>query len=146
MIGVYEAALVEPMAQALAELGAERALVVHGEDGLDEISPCGGTKAAFVMNGEVRLARLTPGDFGLHDLDPEALEPGQDREENADILRLAISEKGSSRSKAILPSAAAAIWLAGLAGDLKEARVLAEQTIIEGKAHAKLERLVGATN
>lgn len=146
MIGVYEAALVEPMAQALAELGAERALVVHGEDGLDEISPCGGTKAAFVMNGEVRLARLTPGDFGLHDLDPEALEPGQDREENADILRLAISEKGSSRSKAILPSAAAAIWLAGLANDLKEARVLAEQTIIEGKAHAKLEELVGATN
>lgn len=145
MIGVYDDALVEPMAHALAKLGADRAIVVRGEDGLDEISPSGGTKAAFVMNGEVRVTRITPADFGLPELDPSALEPGDDAEENAGILRLAISEPDSSRTKAILPSAAAAIWLAGLAEDLKSGRELAEQTIADGKASEKLDLFVGAS-
>jgi len=145
MIGVYDMALVEPMAVALSKLGAERAIVVCGEDGLDEISPSGGTKAAFVMNGEVRHARLTPADFGLPELDPAALSPGEDPAENADILRIAIAEPGSSRSRAILPSAATAIWLAGLAEDLKTARQVAEQTIADGKASEKLDLFIEAS-
>lgn len=144
MIGVYEPGLVEPMAQALAKLGAERAIVVHGEDGLDEISPCGPTKAAFVLNGDVRLTTIGPGDFGLSPVPESSLEPGDDAAENATILQLAISELGSSRSKAILPSAAMTIWLSGAADDLAKARTMAEESIESGMAAEKLEQFVGA--
>lgn len=144
MIGVYEPGLVEPMAQALARLGSERAVVVHGEDGLDEISPCGSTKAGFVLNGEVRMTSISPKDFGLPLVAEGALEPGETVEENATILQLAVSELGSSRSKAILPSAAMAIWLSGIAEDLPAARVMAEESIESGMAAEKLEQFVGA--
>lgn len=144
MIGVYDPSLVEPMAQALAKLGAERAVVVYGEDGLDEISPCTTTKAAFVMNGEVRVTAIGAGHFGLTEIDPGALEPGEDAAENAAILQVAISEIDSTRSKAILPSAAMAIWLSGLAADLPEAKKWAEESIRDGHATRALDKFVGA--
>ncbi|MBC8063230.1 MAG: anthranilate phosphoribosyltransferase [Chlorobia bacterium] len=143
-IGVYDSAMVDPMAHALAKLGAERAVVVHGEDGLDEISPCEKTKAAFVLNGEVRSTTIGPSDFGLQTIDAGALEPGDDAAENATILQLAISEVDSKRSKAILPSAAMAIWLSGLAPDLTEARLMAQATIRDGHAIEALEKFIGA--
>lgn len=144
LIGVYDPSLIEPMAKALAQLGAERAVVVHGDDGLDEISPCGPSKAGFVLNGEVRIASVAPKDFGLSLIPEGALEPGEDSAENAAILQLAISELGSSRSKAILPSAAMAIWLSGRADDLEQARVMAEESIESGMAAEKLEQFIGA--
>ena len=145
MIGVYSSELVEPMAEALAKLGAERALVVHGEDGLDEISPCVGTKAAFVMHGEVRTRRLTPGDFGNQGISAEALAPGESPAENAAILREAISDVHSDRSRAVLPSASAAIWLAGLADDFVQARDIALSVIKSGLSTAKLATYVEAS-
>lgn len=144
LIGVYDSTLIEPMAKALAQLGAERAVVVHGDDGLDEISPCGPSKAGFVLNGEVRITSVAPKDFGLANISENALEPGEDSAENATILQLAISELGSSRSKAILPSAAMAIWLSGKANDLEQARVMAEESIESGMAAEKLEQFIGA--
>lgn len=144
LIGVYDPSLIEPMAKALAQLGAERAVVVHGDDGLDEISPCGPSKAGFVLNGEVRITSVAPKDFGLSNVSESALEPGEDASENATILQLAISELGSSRSKAILPSAAMAIWLSGKANDLEQARVMAEESIESGMAAERLEQFIGA--
>lgn len=144
LIGVYDPGLIEPMAKALAQLGTERAVVVHGDDGLDEISPCGPSKAGFVLNGEVRITSVAPKDFGLSSIPEGALEPGEDAAENATILQLAISELGTSRSKAILPSAAMAIWLSGRAEDLEQARVMAEESIESGMAAEKLEQFIGA--
>jgi anthranilate phosphoribosyltransferase len=146
LIGVYDAALVEPMARALGILGAERAVVVFGENGLDEISPCGSTKAGFVMNGEVRMTTISPFDFGLETLSSGALDPGESIEENAQILKVAITQPDSQRAKAILPTAAMAIWLSGKAEDLRSACVLASNCIQEGAATAKLEAFVGASS
>lgn len=144
MIGVFSPELVEPMAQALSLLKSERAVVVHGEDGLDEISPCGSTRAAFVMNGEVRQTHLSPKDFGLDEVDPSALAAGADPAENAEILLTAISEATTPRSKAILPCAAATIWLSGLAEDLPSAAQLAIQSIESGAAMSKLDQFIEA--
>jgi anthranilate phosphoribosyltransferase len=144
MIGVFESGLVQPMAEALAKLGAERAIVAHGDDGLDEISACASTRVAFVLNGEVRLTHLNPQDFGLKELDASSLAPGEDSAENASILRIAISEIDSGRCKAILPCAAATIWLTGTPRDLVEAREMAEESIRSGAASEKLEQFVEA--
>jgi anthranilate phosphoribosyltransferase len=145
LLGVFEPDMVEPMSQALAKLGVERGVVVHGDDGLDEISPCVGTRAGFVMNGEVRITSLSPADFGLDTLSSGALDPGVDPAENADILRVAISEVDSQRAKAILPTAAATIWLSGIAEDLAQAKDIAVESIASGKALEKLDAFVEAS-
>ena len=145
LLGVFEPDMVEPMAQALAKLGVERGVVVHGDDGLDEISPCVGTRAGFVMNGEVRITSLSPADFGLDTLSSGALDSGADPAENADILRVAISDVDSQRAKAILPTAAATIWLSGIAEDLAQAKDIAVESIASGKALGKLGAFVEAS-
>ncbi len=144
MIGVYDPGLVEPMASALAKLGAERAVVVHGEDGLDEISPCTSTKAGFVLNGEVRMTYISPKDFALDAVVEEALTPGEDIAENAAILLEAITDINSQRAQAILPSAAMTIWLDGYVNDLPAARDLAQESISSGRAAKKLNDFIGA--
>lgn len=144
LLGVYEPDLVEPMARALSQLGVDRAVVVHGEDGLDEISPCGGTKAGFIMNGEVRMTTISPSDFGLDTLSSGALDPGTDLAENAEILRQAITQSDSQRSKAVLPTAATAIWLSGLADDLESAKLMAQESIASGHAEQRLEAFLEA--
>ena len=144
LIGVYEPELVEPMAKALALLGSERAVVVHGDDGLDEISPCVSTKAGFVMNGQVRMTAIKPGDFGLTPISSGALDPGEDLEANADIVRTAISDADSQRFKALLPTAAMAVWLSGRAEDLQGASAIAEESVRSGKAVQTLQQFVGA--
>jgi anthranilate phosphoribosyltransferase len=144
LIGVYEPELVEPMAKALALLGSERAVVVHGDDGLDEISPCVGTKAGFVMNGQVRMTSIKPGDFGLSPISSGALDPGEDLEANAEIVRTAIASVDSQRFKALLPTAAMAIWLSGKAEDLQGASAIAEESVRSGSASRKLEQFVEA--
>lgn len=145
LIGVYEPALVAPMAEALVLLGVRKALVVHGADGLDEISPCGPTGCVLVERGEARPGELTPSDFGLEPVEPEALAPGVDLEDSAAILREAISDVRSPRCGAAIPGAAAAIWLAGLARDFSDAARLALESVRGGAALRKLESLVEAT-
>lgn len=142
LIGVYDGALMRSMGEALNLLGSDRVLIVHGDDGLDEISPCTTTEYVKVWHGNVSGGRFHPSDFGLEPLDPAVLEPAMNCEGSADILSEAISDPDSPRSKAILPSAAAAIWLGGLEEDLKAATERARMAIGNGLATAKLAQLV----
>lgn len=146
VIGVYDRALVQPMAEALLLLGAQRALVVHGAEGLDEISPCGDTYIYKVWGGTAEGGMVHPSTFGSDAIDPADLRPGATPAENADILKEAISDPASPRSKAVLPSAAAAIWLAGLDDDPVSAYRRAYATIASGAAEGKLAQLIEESN
>jgi anthranilate phosphoribosyltransferase len=145
IIGVYDEALLEPMGTALALLGTKRSVVVHGEDGLDEVSPCAPTWVLWVEDGQVQEGSVSPEDFGLQTLPPEALLPGATKEENAAILREALTDADSMRARAVLPSAAMAIHLWGKAS-LAEAAVTASEAISSGAAIRKLEAFLEATN
>jgi len=142
LIGVYDPGLMRSMGEALNHLGCERAYLVHGLEGLDEISPSGPTEVVRVWHGRVSGETFEPKDFGLEPVDASALEPGETIEEAAAILREAITDPESPRAQAIVPSAAAAIHLAGIADTLPEAAERALQSIAGGAALAKLERLV----
>lgn len=146
LLGVYDESLIMPMAEALLLLGAEHAYVVHSQEGLDEISPCGPTAAAVVREGHVEQTRLSPEDFGLDPLPWEALAPGADAQENAEILREALEDKDSPRAAALLPNAAAALHLAGLAGSLEEGADLARAAIASGRAKETLRELAEWTS
>jgi anthranilate phosphoribosyltransferase len=139
LLGVYDAALVGPIAEALGRLGSERALVVHG-DGLDEFSPNGATEVAELRDGVVTKYQLAPRDFGLGDEDPKGLEGG-DAAANAEALRAILGgARGAGRS-AVVMSAAGALYAADK-GSLTDGARLAEQAIDSGAATALLGRLV----
>lgn len=142
LIGVYEDDLLQPMAEALALLGTRRAWVVHGEDGLDEISPVGPTRVADLRDGKIKTLRVEPADFGLEPVEPSALRPGATVEESAAILREALTDADSPRSRCLIPSAAAALFLSGTASDLPTAARMACDAVRDGLAWRTLERLV----
>ena len=146
LIGVYDPALLGPMATALTQLGVTRALVVHASDGMDEVSPCGETRYVRVAGGSTFEGVFTPKSFGLSPLDRSALEPGESIAESAEILRLAISDVNSARAHAILPNAACAIWLSELTNDFADCAELAIRSIASGAASAKLDALIAASN
>ncbi len=141
VIGVYSDALTELLARALAELGTIRAFVVHGADGLDEISNTGESHISEVHEGVVRNSRVRPEDFGLA---PAAIGDlqGGDREENAEIIRRVLAGDPGPRRDIVLMNAAAALVVGGKARDLKEGVVLGARSIDSGAARAKLEALV----
>jgi anthranilate phosphoribosyltransferase len=140
VIGVYSAALTEPLARVLAELGTIRAFVVHGADGLDEISNTGESVVSEVREGVVRTFTLRPEDFGMPRASIADL-LGGDREQNAEIIRGILRGQPGPRRDIVLMNAAAAL-VAGLrAHDLKEGVALAAQSIDSGEALARLERL-----
>lgn len=145
LIGVYDPSLLLPMGLALREIGAERALVVHGSDGLDEISPCNETWAVRVWDGEVAEVSLNPKDFGLDPISRAALEPGDSVANNAAILREAISDVNSPRARAILPSVGAVLWLAGIAHSPAEGCQRGLKAIETGAANLKLNAFVEAS-
>jgi anthranilate phosphoribosyltransferase len=142
LIGVYEPGLMRSMGEALKELGADRVLLVHSSDGLDEISPTVHTQAVMVWDGMVSNLTLTPADFGLEPIPARALDPGESLEDCANILREAVSNPHSLRAQAVLPSAAAAIWIAGLEQDLPQATERARAAVADGLARQKLEQLI----
>lgn len=145
LIGVYEVGLMRSMGEALNQLGTERAFIVHGDDGLDEISPVTSTHYIKVWNGRVSPGKFMPEDFGQEPLDSAALAPGASLKENGEILREAVSDIDSPRAKAVVPSAAVAIWLAGLGEDLKESAEIARESIRSGNAAGKLDGLIRVT-
>jgi anthranilate phosphoribosyltransferase len=145
LIGVYDGALMRSMAEALRLLGSERVLIVHGDDGLDEISPCTTTEYVRIWDGKISTGKFSPSDFGTELVDPAALEPADDCDGNAAILREAISDLESPRAQAILPSAAAAIWIGGLEDNLIAATDRARAAISSGRATEKLEQLIVAS-
>lgn len=144
VIGVYEEGLVVRLAEALVELGAARALVVHGSDGLDELTTTGPTHAALVHAGRVRALEVDPVDLSIDRAAPEELEGGT-AEENAAILRAVLGGEGGARRDIVALNAAAALWVAEAAPDLASGMRLAVESLDSGAAAAKLEALVRAT-
>lgn len=145
LIGVYERALALPMAQALKLMGGERALVVHGEDGLDEISPTANTFAVELVDGQISERVIEPGAFGQSPVPVEAIRPEATPEANAEILLQALSGADEQRSAALVPNAAAALYLGGQAASLAEGAEMAREAIRSGAARAKLDELVKAS-
>ncbi len=144
VMGVFAAELTEPLASALAILGVERAFVVHGADGLDEISLSGETHVAEVEHGAVRSYRVAPEDFGLKRAPLEALRGG-DAPENARIIRLVLEGEAGPRRDIVLANAAAALVAAGLAEDFREGARVAARAIDSGAALRKLDALIAFT-
>ena len=150
VVGVYDAGLTELMARALGELGVRRALVVHGADGLDEISIAGETYVAELRDGSVRRYTVTPEDFGLHRAPLEAVRGG-DAKHNADIIHKIFGcsphdpHLHGPLREIVLANAAAALVVAGRAGDFVAGVRLAGKSIDTGAARERLEALVAFT-
>lgn len=145
VVGVYSAALVEKLAEALSMLGLHRALVVHGLDGLDEITITGPSRIAEVREGTVHTYEVTPEEFGMHRGTLDDISGG-DAAANADIIRDLLAGKKSARRDVVLLNAAAALVAAGRADRLGDALPLASKSIDSGAAAGKLEALVRFTN
>ena len=145
VVGVYSADLVEKLATALKMLGLNRALVVHGADGLDEISISGPTKIGEVRGEWVRTYEVTPDQFGLKPAPLSAL-TGGDLHVNAGFIRKILAGEKSPRRDIVLMNAAAALVAAGKADSLAEAMPLVAQSIDSGTARKKLDALVEFTN
>lgn len=146
VLGVFAEQWVEPMAHALGRLGSHRALVVHGLDGLDEISVCAPTRVAELCDGAVRSYQLDVADFGVERSAADALRGG-DAEENAEILRRVVSGRASAaQSSVALVNAAAVIQVGGAAATMIEGVERARQSVAGGAAARALDRLVEASN
>jgi anthranilate phosphoribosyltransferase len=145
LLGVYDQELSLPTAEALMELGSKRALIVHSDDGLDEISPVAPTHYVKVWDGAIEEGYFRPEDFGLKDVPSNVAAPEKTVDGNAAILREALSRPDSPRSQALIPSAATALWLAGVAEDLAAGADLARNAIASGAAIAKLHALAEAS-
>ncbi len=144
LVGVYARALVEPLAQVLSALGSERALVVHGVDGLDEITVTGPTHAALLERGKVRTFMIEPSAVGIP-LAPAGALAGGDAAENARITRAILEGEPGPRQDIVLLNAGAALWIADAAPDLVAGVALARRSIASGAAKAKLAALVEAS-
>jgi anthranilate phosphoribosyltransferase len=145
VVGVYSAALVEKLAEALSMLGLHRALVVHGLDGLDEITITGPTRIAEVRDGTVRTYEITPEEFGMSrgTLDDIC---GGDAAANAAIIVEILAGKKSPRRDVVLLNAAAALVAAGRVDHLADAVPMASRSIDSGAATDKLDALISFTN
>jgi len=141
VIGVAAESLTEPLARVLAELGTVRAFVVHGADGLDEISNTGESRVSEVREGMVRSSTVRPEDFGLERAAIGEL-MGGDREENARIIRAILDGETGPRRDIVLMNAAAALVAGGKARDFKDGVGLAAQAIDSGAARRTLEALI----
>jgi anthranilate phosphoribosyltransferase len=141
VIGVYTAALTEPLARVLAELGTIRAFVVHGSDNLDEISNTGESRVSEVREGLVRTFTVRPEDFGMARATIKDLQGG-DRAQNAQIIRTLLQGEPGPKRDIVLMNAAAALVAGARARDLKEGVSLAAESVDSGAAGRKLERLV----
>jgi anthranilate phosphoribosyltransferase len=145
MVGVFSRQWIEPLAQVLKNLGSESAWVVHGSDGLDEITISGPTYVATLENGAVKTFEITPESVGLDRAKPETLRGG-DADENAKALTDVLKGKrGPFRDVAIL-NAAAGLVVAGRAKDLKQGVGLAAKAIDSGEAEGRLGRLIAVSN
>ncbi|MGI9103773.1 MAG: anthranilate phosphoribosyltransferase [Terriglobales bacterium] len=144
VVGVYSAELVQKLAEALAMLGLRRALVVHGDDGLDEITITGPTRVSEVRDGRVRTYEITPEEFGLKRASLETI-AGGDAEANAQIIREILDGAKSPRRDVVLLNAGAALVAAGRAEAIVEAIPIAAESLDSGAAREKLAALVKFT-
>ena len=145
LLGVFDGALTEALAGVLRELGSERALVVHGSDGLDEITLTGPTQVSELRDGQISTRQIHLGDFGLQTVAAEALKGG-DADYNARILREVLDGKEGPQRDVVLLNAAAAMVVGGLAENITAGLELARASIDSGKARQALDRLVEVSN
>ncbi len=145
VIGVYSKALVRPIAEALVQLGSERAFVVYGAGGLDELSPIGPNDVCEVRDGKVFERRIDPLDLGVPRCELEELRGGEPAA-NAAALRNVFKGSNGGRRNAILLNAAGAIAAAGLAEDIVEALEIATRTVASHKAEERLDQLIAFSN
>jgi anthranilate phosphoribosyltransferase len=141
VVGVYSADLVEKLAEALSMLGLHRALVVHGSDGLDEITISGPTRIGEVREGQVHTYEVTPEEFGLQRATLEDISGG-DATLNAKLIREVLAGRKSARRDVVVLNAAAALVAAGRADHLRDSVPLAAAAIDSGAAAGKLEALI----
>ena len=145
IIGVFRKDLAEKLARVLAALGTERAWVVHGEDGLDEITLAGKTHVVEALDGEVKSFEIGPEDFGFEVRTLDHLRGG-DTDANARIVSAVLDGSRTDEARAlVIMNAAAALFLGGAASDLREVAKLAADAIDSGAAREKLELLIEAT-
>ena len=145
VFGVYAPGLARTYAEALAGLGARRALVVHGAGGVDELTPSGPSLVVEVRDGRIEEWQLDPASLGLERSDAAELRGGDATENAATIRRVLAGERGARRDAVVL-NAGAALLAAGIADDLREGVAAAAAAIDDGAAEATLERLVEFSN
>ena len=145
LIGVFSKQWTQPLAHVLKNLGAERIWVVHASDGLDEITTSGPTSIAALENGAVKMFEISPEEFGLRKVKPEALRGG-DAAANAKAVRNVLEGKESAFRDVALLNAAAALVVAGKAKDLKDGLHTAAHSVDSGEAEGRLDRLVAVSN
>lgn len=145
MVGVFARSWIEPLAKVLGALGSERAWVVHGSDGLDEITTTGPTFVAELNNGKVTSFEVKPEDAGLKPSKPGDLKGGE-AAQNADALRAVLDGKPGPYRDVSLMNAGAALVVAGKAKDFAEGVKLAAKSIDSGAAKKCLEKLVNVSN
>ncbi|MBD3378901.1 MAG: anthranilate phosphoribosyltransferase [Candidatus Omnitrophica bacterium] len=144
VLGVFERKLTVPLAEVLGRLGSERALVVHGEDGLDEITITGPTRVSELKDGAVRTYDIGPSDFGVEKAGIEEITGGSARD-NAAIVKAVLSGERGPRRDIVLINSSAGFLAAGRTADLKEGVRLAQDSIDSGKALETLNALVEMT-
>jgi anthranilate phosphoribosyltransferase len=145
VVGVFNAAWTEPIAEALSNLGSEHAWVVHGSDGLDEITTTGPTRVTELKDGKVRTFEVRPSDAGLPPATLEDLKGGDATVNAAAIRELLGGEQGAFRDIVVL-NAGAALLVGGKAATLREGAERAARAIDDGSAGRALDQLVAATN
>jgi anthranilate phosphoribosyltransferase len=145
LIGVFSAAWLEPLADVLKNLGSERVWVVHGSDGLDELTTTGPSSVAELKDGKVSLFEVNPEEAGLKRADPKDLLGGEAAENAAAIRSVLSGDPGPFRDIVIL-NAAAALTVAGKAESIAGGARLAAAAIDSGKALRSLDKLVAMTN
>jgi anthranilate phosphoribosyltransferase len=144
VLGVFSDDWVEPLAQVLKQLGSEHVLVVHADDGLDEISIASMTHVAELKDGEVTSYSVQPEDFGLQRAELSAIRAA-DAEDSLRIIRSVLANEEGPAKDIVCLNAGAAIYAAGKAGSLAEGIDRAREVIASGEAASKLEQLVAAT-
>ena len=141
LVGVFAKDLVEPLAQVLGRLGSHHAMVVHSEEGLDEISLSAPTHVAELKNGAVHCYTITPEDFGLQRQALASIQVNS-AEQSLQLIREALANKAGPAREVIALNAGAAIYVAGLADSHASGIVQAHSLLADGSAQAVLERLV----
>jgi len=145
VMGVYDKNLVEPLAHVLGNLGLERALVVHGDDGLDEITTTTTTHAAEYFKGKVKTYLISPEHYHIPLSKGHDLKGGDVAENTKIIMRILVGEKGPRRDIVVF-NAGYALYIAQKAKTVAHGIVMARHSIDSGKAVKKLEHLINFTN
>lgn len=145
VMGVYDESLVEPLAKVLSNLGVKRALVVYGQDRLDEISASAETSVCEVKDGTFKSYTISPEQFGLTRCKKEELTGGTP-DANAAITKAVLAGEQGARRTAVVLNAGAGLYVAGKADSIEEGIRLAEELIDSGKAEKKLEEFVKYSN